>query len=693
MNLTNTITFYPGERRNCRPRPKIGTPAWAEMFREVKTGPAQGRWRNDFTPYTVKPMEVMDLPWVRKVFLNWAPQTGKTATAMNFLMKVIDSAPGPAMYLMADEKGSRRIVRRQIIPTFRGTPKIARLMSKRADDTSLEYVRFGNGMDLMMGWATSPAILASESIQYIFYDEPGKYPDFAGKESDPFTLGDVRTNWYPHTSKQIYFSTPNLDGDAWDRIVTDEPDETWHYEARCPFCDKLQEMKFRRISWGGYKDPRTVIRKKSGRYQCVECNWDWDDHTRNQAVSAGEWVCENPKERATAVSFSPLPSWYSPVVSLSKPAAAYLKGQADPTKLQGFITQQKCQAFKETIKDVNEEAVLKLRDLSMPPHIVPAGYVALTAGIDMQKRSFWYVVLAWTPELDCHLVDYGQVTTWADLELLLFNTRFQVAEKRFHREDAKGAKSARETADINKGRFLEENSLRSSRLGGSNGLETVGRLPIWRAGLDTGGGDTVDGEWTRTEEAYMWLRRHGRRGVVFGTKGASRPQINRVRLSIIDKMRKGNRPIPGGLELRFLDAGAFKSLIHFRMERRKGESQRFTLHNETGLDFARQILAEELRRDRRGRQRWVQVRGDNHLLDCVVIAMACADNQWTPALAMIASQGEGIRDRRSEVGGRTSPEAVNPVVDLAVLHSSGGPGAGVPGRVKPDWFRNRRVAG
>ena len=54
------------------------------MYREVKTGPAQGRWRNEFVPYTVKPMEVMDHPWVRKVFLNWSPQTAKTSQRLIF---------------------------------------------------------------------------------------------------------------------------------------------------------------------------------------------------------------------------------------------------------------------------------------------------------------------------------------------------------------------------------------------------------------------------------------------------------------------------------------------------------------------------------------------------------------------------------------------------------------------------------
>jgi phage terminase large subunit GpA-like protein len=329
-------------------------------------------------------------------------------------------------------------------------------------------------------------------------------------------------------------------------------------------------------------------------------------------------------------------------VSLSKAAAAYLRGKQDPKKMQAFITQHKCQAFRETIKDVHEESILVLRDMDISPHVVPPGHVALTAGIDMQQRSFWYVVRAWTPDLSSHLVDYGQVITWEDLEMLIYSTRYQV-------------------------------------------LGSDKTLPIWRAGLDTGGGQTIDGDWSRTEEAYMWLRRQAKKRVVFGTKGASRAQTNRVRLTVIDKMARGNRPIPGGLELRTLDVSAFKVLIHWRLTRREGESQRFRLHNDTGLDYARQILAEELRRDRRGRQRWVQVRADNHLLDCEVIAAACADNQWSPSLAMIASGGKALAIQDHEDPPEKDPSPVGPPVENIAMVAA----AGIPGRAKPRWFHRR----
>ena len=141
------------------------------------------------------------------------------------------------------------------------------------------------------------------------------------------------------------------------------------------------------------------------------------------------------------------------------------------------------------------------------------------------------------------------------------------------------------------------------------------------------------------------------RGKVFGTKGASRPQLQRIRPTIIDKLPRSNMVIPGGLQLRMIDTAAFKELIHSRLERgmeailnargtpigEKPQSQRFYLHADTGQDYASQLLAEELWKDRRGKKYWKRVRTANHLLDAECLAAACADSSWLPSLKMLAA--------------------------------------------------------
>jgi len=593
-----TFFFTPGERRVFKRKEKLTVSQWAERHRIITNGPITGPWRNEITPYCVEPMDTLNAPWVRKVFLQWAPQIGKTQVAFNFMCYLIDQAPGPSMYVMPDEKVAKRISRRRIIPMFRGSPRIRDLMSPRADDTTAFHVQFVNGMDLMMAWATSAAELASESVQYLLMDEVDKFPEFTGKEADPLSLAEIRTNAYPFTKKILLLSTPTVEGNYITKAMEEDADEVRHYHARCPVCAEYQIMVFDSISWGKSRDPREVFRSKLARYYCIKCGMAWDDYMRDIAVKAGKWAARVPVERPSAVGFH-LPSWYSPFISMSAVVAAFLRGQDDPTKLMVFVTQHKAEAWKETVIPKKESTVLEHKT-DIPAGIVPAEAVALTAGIDVQKSSFWFVVRAWAEDLTSWLIQYGTLYSWADIEALIFNTRYQVKD--------------------------------------SNEM-----MGIWRAAIDTGGGATDTGEWTRTEEIYQWVRAQPPNRV-YGTKGATHPQLKRIKVSRIDILPRSAKPIPGGLELRLLDTSQFKGLLHWRMERKEGESQRFFLHADTGMDYAHQILAEELARDRRGKTYWKQKHRNNHLLDCECLAASCADSEWLPSLKMIAAHLRGQRD-------------------------------------------------
>lgn len=606
-----TFTFTEGERRIFRPRDRARVWQWAPRNRVVTDGPARGPWRNDMTPYLIGPMDAWDDPWVREIYLCFAPQTGKTQVAYNCIARSIDRNWGPIFYVMPDEKVCKRMARRRILPMFRLSPRLALLLSSRVDDTTTLHVQFANGVDLMMAWATSAAELSSESAPVIVLDELDKFPEFAGREADPVSLARVRANAYPHTYKLLGLSTPSTEDKYIGAALEKECDEVRHYHAICPICNTSQVMDFEHIVWpSSCRDPRELVRRRLAHYQCAVCGMNWDDRLRDDAVRKGitlpnhGWIAEASVDRPRVIGFH-LPSWYSPFVSLSSIAAAYLKGQDDMGKHMVFITQHKAETFRSVIAPKAESKVLEHRVPDLPAGIVPALAVALTCGIDVQKYTFWFVVRAWAEDLTSWLIQYGELASWADVESVLFSTRYPI----------------------------------------SGSSETMG---IWRAAMDTGGGKT-DEDWTRTEEIYEWLRAHGR-GVCFGTKGASRPQLKRVRTSVIDTFPRSQKPIPGGLELRLIDTDAFKGIIHWRLERgtpildadgvkigEKEETQRFYLHAETREDYARQLLAEELCRDPRGRKYWKVVRRDNHLLDAEILAAACAHDDWMPSLKMLAA--------------------------------------------------------
>jgi phage terminase large subunit GpA-like protein len=78
-----------------------------------------------------------------------------------------------------------------------------------------------------------------------------------------------------------------------------------------------------------------------------------------------------------------------------------------------------------------------------------------------------------------------------------------------------------------------------------------------------------------------------------------------------------------------LNTDALKDAVVYRMEQaRTGGAMPAWLHADTGTDYARQILAEAKQVDDKGVECWVQVKKDNHLLDCEVICHALADPEW-----------------------------------------------------------------
>lgn len=635
-----TVRFTKAERRIFKAKEKITVSQWAQRHRRVSKGPAPGQWTNELTPYLVAPMDAWNLPWVRKIFLCFAPQSGKTQVAINCMGYAVDQDPGPAMYVMPDEKAVKRISRRQILPALKSSPRTGELLSKKADDVSTLSINFTNGMDIMMAWATSPAVMASESVRYLFFDEPGKYPEFAGKEADPISLGEVRTNAYPFTKKILYFSTPAEDGDAFSRLMDEDVELMHHYEVPCHICGTFQRMEFADIHWpnGSQADPKTIVGKKSARYSCSKCGMDWDDIDRDRAVKNGRWIPEKEISRPVSVGYH-LPSWYSPFISLSDVAAAFLKGLQDPSKMVAFDTQHRAVPYKPVIVTTDETELLKHKT-DIPPGVVPREAVALTCGIDMQKSNFYFVVRAWARDLTSWLIQYGSLSSWEDVERLVFNTRYPV-------QDSK---------------------------------ETKG---IFRVALDTGGGKNSDDDWTRTEEAYEWLRDNSR-GVIFGIKGSSRTQFQKVESRVMDKFPRSNKLIPGGLELRFLDTQQIKDLLHFRLTRKeavpemgkKAEQQRFYLHSETDVQYAKQFLAEEKRRDKKTKKiTWQQIGGRaNHLLDCEVYAAACADSSWTPSIRYLAKIEETMKtETKSKSVVKTKPQALKPTGN----------------RNRPSWFNKR----
>ena len=614
--LRHTIRLSEPERKIFRKRKRIPVSVWCERFRVVTMSVLPGKWKNEVTPYLSGIMDASFFPTVRTVIICKAPQVGGTEAVLNCIGYAIDRDPGPVLCIYPDELTARENNQDRIQPMIKASPRLRMYMTGLSDDSSLLKISLQH-MPIYMAWARSAARLANKPIRYVVFDETDKYPDTAGKrETDPISLGEARTITYRHNCKRWKISTPTTEaGNIW-RALTEEAQVIFDFWASCPACGVLQKMVFAQIKWEHKKepdasgqchseDPETIEAEKLAWYECPHCLAPWNDYDRDIAIRRGRWrdrkgetdISEYLKLHLPVKIGFHLPSWLSPFVSLSSPAAAFLRGLKDMIKKRDFHNKHAAEPWKLTVTSNNAEQILKAR-CGLPPQTVPEAAIALTCGIDVQKRGFWYIVRAWSPEETSWLVDYGFLGTWDDVEALLFDASYPVGE--------------------------------------------TGRTKrIFRVCVDTGGSEK-DKDMSMTEETYYWIiRNHRRSGVhVQGTKGSSSQMTEFSKLGADLLKTADGKVLPGTLKILTLNTESFKDDFYYRSQLASSPDARSLpraafLHSATGNDYVAQIMAEEKQQqENTGREKWVNVHGrPNHLLDAEVLAAACITNGF-PGLSL-----------------------------------------------------------
>lgn len=606
------FSFTPDERRIFAKRDVPPVSAWAARHLIVQDGPYAGSpLRLDVAPYLAGILDAYNLPGVEEVIVCGSLQVGKTLILYSWLGFAMDFRPGTKMLVMPTRDTRDRVRDEKLYPLLKHSPTLKKLVAKyRRENTSLR-----DGTNLWLATAESPGHRASITVQDLFLDEEDLYE--ARGNARPVDDFKGRTRTLMQRKRITRVCQPKGENSSIFNAVTRETDVLYCFETRCPACQQYHLPSLdnltvvddagRPLSKEDLKacDPLAVRRKKLGRYRCPGgCNgWPWSDHIRDMAVKNGRWrpyrwTEERGFEPAKGVESPRVVGFHAPailsrMVSLSDLVAKKLAVDAtdNPEIKQQFVNDELALPYSPTELQSDAEALLKLRDKDLPARTVPHGAVALTCGVDTQKRDLPYAVLAWMPSGSSWVVDYGILP---DLESVFRFARAQT----YPVQPPAGVTEP--TGEI---------------------------MPIWRTAIDSGGTET-EGVHTRTEEVYMGVRQYGG-DAVFACKGASTRQLTVVRPTVIDRMPHNRRPIPGGLTLYLIDTFQTKTLVFKRLQKDAVQPLRF--HAEVGLDFTRQITAEKLVRQK-GKLVWVRTERQNHYLDCTCLATAAADASWMPSL-------------------------------------------------------------
>ena len=593
------IVLTSSERKIAAKSKRIFPSEFAEQKIVVPMSSVPGRWRNKTAPYLAGIMDASFFSSVRKVAVCAAQQTGKSEMANVCMAYGQYYAPGPGMYVYPDELTAKDNSKDRILQIFKKSPGLRRLLTGYTDDEGMKRINLVSA-PIYFAWATSPSKTANKPIKYMVMDEMDMYPTTIDKRRGaPHKEAEARTRTFSRTRKIWYISSPTTEeGVIWK--LYQEAQARFHYWIPCPECGTYQKTSFKQIKWPDLKKnkltPIDIEAKALAWYECKECGAKWNDTQKNKAVQNGEWREEETEkplftylraERPIFIAFH-IPAILSQFVAISEIASQFLQAKDDPIKLRTFMNMFLAEPWKHIVKQTKKHDLLKATG-PYKTQIVPPDTVALTAGIDCQKYGFWFAVRAWLQNFTSYLVHYGQLSTWDEVEKLLFDTYYPV-----------------------------------------DGMGEM--LGIARAGIDTGGGTQYDSDISITEEAYNWIRSHriGPNGCrVWGTKGASQSLSGKIRVGKpLDRTPSG-KPIPGGLQIIQLDTEKFKDLFVWRLEQAmERKSMAAYLPKDVSSEYLDHITAEEKRPDSKERIRWVRVRKNNHLFDCEVIAAATADPEW-----------------------------------------------------------------
>jgi len=560
----NIVNWLQSELDAFTPLEMISVSDWCDKYRVLDSlsSSEAGRWKTSRTPYLKEIMDSINDYKIEEISLIAGSQLGKTELLLNIIAYIIAHTPAPTMLLYPIEDLANYASENRIQPLIK---LIDKLRSKYREFSSEKLNLKFTDMFLTLAGANSPAKLASKPIRFVLMDEVDKYPKWSGDEANPISLATERTKTFSN-KKILKVSTPTIEtGNIWQAYVNSEQQK--QYYVPCPHCNQYQQFVFRQIKWTDEENVRD-----SAYYECVNCKGKINDDDKQEMLQKGKWqvvVQQSNKQVVRKVAYQ-INSIYSPFVTFGQVAEEFIKSKNYPELLMNFVNSWLGEIWQEGVKETTTEAIFA-KQTEYKKHIVPTETICLTAGVDVQKDHFYYVVRAWGNGLTSWLVDYGRAETFFELERKLINTSYHTI--------------------------------------------TGEEVFIHLIGMDSG---------YKAEEIYDFCKLY--EGFVIPVKGASNALRSKYNVSTIDK---GNSI---GMKRYIVDTNQYKNFIFSRIKKSIDEIGSWNVFDGIDEEYASQICSEqlvEIRNKKTGqiKEEWQKTRShaDNHYLDCEVYSTMCAD--------------------------------------------------------------------
>ena len=505
-------------------------------------------------------------PLIEQIVLCFGSQLGKTETELNMIGYALDQTQSPVMLVYPTDAIAKFASDKRVQPMIKSVKSI----SDNFDENSkLLELDFNNGNYMVLVGANSPSSLSSRSIKYLFFDEIDKYPAFSGKEADPIKLAKERTKTFVD-KKIVMVSTPTVEsGNIWQALMN--ANERRQYYVPCPHCGVSQTLKFKQIKWPDEHNDNADMIRDTAYYECEHCGEHIYDKHKMEMLRHGEWRAANKlQSKVRSISYH-LSSIYSPWVTFGDVAYEFKNSKDTPASLMNFINSWLAEPWRSA-KTKSTQA-LHFTESTYDRGVVPDKATLLIVSVDVQLDHFWWEVRAYAPGVKSYLIDYGQASTWDDLEEIIVNREYptEYGEPR----------------------------------------------QVMKAGIDSG---------FRTDEVYQFCARFPE--ICIPLKGSS----NHKTLTAPYSMSSVEKGVIGGLKLYVLNTDYWKDFIFARMVRPTDEVGTIHLFKDCPQEYTDHLRSEEKQEIRNVKTgevtvQWKPLTGHptNHLLDTCTYNAAVAD--------------------------------------------------------------------
>ncbi|MCV6548570.1 MAG: phage terminase large subunit family protein [Cohaesibacter sp.] len=570
-------------------------PEWIERNIVLIDGDHAGQlWSRENAPYLIEPAECLSVEHpCNLVTIRKSQQTGVSILALAWALYIADQTPANTLFAvpsidalkdMSDQKFRPLIeawenhIKRQVIYP----------MTSRSDEGSSKFLKKFPGGYIKFANANSAMDLSSKTTKYGIKDEVSKWQDISG-EDDPETLFFGRFTAFRRakTYKIFQLSTPEWDAGEEDgkgaghcridRAFQASDQRFWYIQ--CPECQDWFYQEFGKLQI----DEKSPHKSK---YECPHCVHHVSEAERVHAVKAGHYRAHKPDE-GREPGFH-IDAFVSLMMSYEAIAEDYIASENGGSKgPKGFCNL--VQGLPFTMKgNAPEWKRLMERSIVYKENHLPREALMVVGGVDVQHKGLWVIVKA-----------FGRgKKSWT------------ITARWLHGD----------TTDVNEGAWKELSKLYEEEFPDVNGV----LRPIEVMTVDAGDGG-------RASQVYTWCGARIRAQAIHGVDGWGKPAIGPKKPVTFDY--EGAR-IKDGATLRAVGTWDLKSTFYDRLHKEgrvSGASEDppgYCYHGDFLPDwYFKQITSEYLKETVVSgipKQEW-KPRGENHLLDCEIYALAGAE--------------------------------------------------------------------